>query len=186
MTVHMPFRHRGERGPRAKTAGPDFLSAGFRPFFLLGALYGPLALAIGYAWPRPHWHAHEMLFGYVFAVITGFLFTAVRNWTGMPTPVGGALAAIAGLWIAARVLAVISFPAAALADAAFSVAVAWGIGRPLIAKLAVEAARVTGVARAAGALFAAWCEYESDRDRPVEAAVIRGRSERAHRGRISA
>jgi uncharacterized protein involved in response to NO len=52
------------------------------------------------------WHSHEMVFGFSAAVITGFLFTAVRNWTGRPTPTGAMLGAIALLWIAARVLLV--------------------------------------------------------------------------------
>ena len=74
-----------------------------------------------------------MLFGYAFAVIAGFLLTAVRAWTGMPTPTGPALAAIAALWLGARVLALFSLPAAAAADAVFALALAWGIGRPIIA-----------------------------------------------------
>ena len=74
-----------------------------------------------------------MLFGYAFAVIAGFLLTAVRAWTGMPTPTGAALAAMAALWLGARVLALFSLPAAAAADAVFALAVAWGIGQPLIA-----------------------------------------------------
>jgi len=79
------------------------------------------------------WHAHEMLFGYAFAVIAGFLLTAVRTWTGRPTPSGAPLAAIAGLWILARGLAFHWPDAAVFADAAFAVAVAWGIGRPIFA-----------------------------------------------------
>jgi len=79
------------------------------------------------------WHAHEMLFGYAFAVIAGFLLTAVRAWTGRPTPSGLPLAAIAALWVLARGLALFSLPAAALADLAFAVALAIGIGRPLVA-----------------------------------------------------
>ena len=50
-----------------------------------------------------------MLFGYTLAVIAGFLFTAVRNWTGQPTPTGAALAAFALLWIAGRVLVLTPF-----------------------------------------------------------------------------
>ncbi len=106
--------------------------------YLLAGLYAALSVplwALQYAgWlpgANPLWHAHEMLFGYAFAVIAGFLFTAVRNWTSLGTPEGAPLAAVAGLWIAARLLALASLPAAALADAAFAVAVAWGIGRPL-------------------------------------------------------
>ncbi len=112
---------------------------GFRPFYLLAGLYAALSVplwAAQYAgWlpgANPLWHAHEMLFGYAFAVIAGFLFTAVRNWTARPTPAGAALAAIAGLWIAARALAFFWPAAASWADAAFAVAVAWGIGWPIL------------------------------------------------------
>ena len=107
--------------------------------YLLAGAYAALSVPL---WALQHagwlpgtnvlWHAHEMLFGYVFAVITGFLFTAVRNWTGLATPVGARLAVIASLWLAARVLALFSLPAAAFADVAFALAVAWGIGRPLL------------------------------------------------------
>jgi uncharacterized protein involved in response to NO len=117
-----------------------FLALGFRPMYLLAGAYAALGVplwALQYlGWlpgADPLWHAHEMLFGYAFAVIAGFLLTAVRAWTGMPTPTGAALAAIAALWLGARVLALFSLPAAAAADAAFALALAWGIGRPLLA-----------------------------------------------------
>jgi uncharacterized protein involved in response to NO len=74
-----------------------------------------------------------MILGYAFAVIAGFLLTAVRAWTGRPTPTGSALAAIAALWLLARGLALVSLPAAAVTGAFFAVAVAWGIGQPLVA-----------------------------------------------------
>jgi len=113
---------------------------GFRPFYLLAGTYAALGVPLWAlqftGWlpgADPFWHAHEMLFGYAFAVIAGFLLTAVRAWTGVPTPAGAALAGIAGLWLAARVLALFSLPAAAAADAAFALALAWGIGRPIIA-----------------------------------------------------
>jgi uncharacterized protein involved in response to NO len=50
------------------------------------------------------WHSHEMVFGFAVAVITGFLFTAVRNWTGLPTPTGAPLGLIALVWVAGRIL----------------------------------------------------------------------------------
>lgn len=113
---------------------------GFRPFYLLAGSYAALSVplwALQYAgWlPRGNllWHTHEMLFGYVFAVIAGFLLTAVRNWTGRPTPTGGALAGIAALWLAARVLAFHSLFASSIADVLFAMALAWGIGVPIIA-----------------------------------------------------
>lgn len=113
---------------------------GFRPFYLLAGAYAALAIplwGLEYAgWlPGPGilWHAHEMVFGYAFAVIAGFLLTAVRAWTGRPTPTGAALAALAGLWLAARALAYVSLPLAAWAGALFALALAFAIGRPLVA-----------------------------------------------------
>jgi uncharacterized protein involved in response to NO len=74
-----------------------------------------------------------MLFGYAFAVIAGFLLTAVRAWTGRPTPSGLALALIAGLWIVARIVALKSLFLSSVVDCLFSLAVAWGIGSPILA-----------------------------------------------------
>lgn len=48
------------------------------------------------------WHMHEMLFGYVSAVLTGFLLTAVPNWTGRAPVAGRVLVGLTGLWIAGR------------------------------------------------------------------------------------
>src|SRR5262249_10548436 len=78
---------------RQDYAGPALLSYGFRPFFVLGALYAALAmlvwlpffygeLTVATAFAPRDWHIHEMLFGYLAAIITGFLLTAVPNWTG--------------------------------------------------------------------------------------------------------
>jgi uncharacterized protein involved in response to NO len=58
------------------------------------------------ALPPLLWHAHEMLFGFAIAVILGFLLTAVKAWTGLATPRGAFLGALALLWLAARVAAV--------------------------------------------------------------------------------
>jgi uncharacterized protein involved in response to NO len=120
--------------------GFALFALGFRPFYLLAGAYAALAVplwALQYAGWLPGanivWHAHEMILGYAFAVISGFLLTAVRAWTGRPTPTGGALAAIAALWLLARALALVSLPASAVAGAFFAVAVAWGIGLPLVA-----------------------------------------------------
>ena len=87
---------------------------GFRPFYLLASIFAALSIGSWTAqyegWltssylPGPLRHAHEMLYGFTLAVITGFLFTAVRNWTERPTPTGRWLMAIAALWIAGRVL----------------------------------------------------------------------------------
>ena len=116
------------------------LNLGFRPFYLLAGTFAALAVpvwALQYAgWlPRENilWHAHEMVFGYAFAVIAGFLLTAVRAWTGRPTPTGAALAALVALWLAARAAALVSLTAAAALGMLFAFALAWAIGRPLVA-----------------------------------------------------
>jgi uncharacterized protein involved in response to NO len=117
---------------------------GFRPFYLLASLFAALsiplwALQVSGLLPRPYlagpvWHAHEMLFGFALAVIVGFLFTAGRNWTGRPTPTGRTLAALAALWLAARVLVLTPWgAAAALANVAFPLAAAVALARPFIA-----------------------------------------------------
>ncbi len=116
---------------------------GFRPFYLLAGALAAISIAVWVAqyqgWlgnrlapAGPLWHAHEMIFGYAFAVITGFLFTAAQNWTDRPTPSGGLLAAIAALWIAARVLVLTPYAMlAAAADTAFALAAAAGIAVPM-------------------------------------------------------
>ena len=117
---------------------------GFRPFYLAASAYAAISIALwGLQYSGvlgatylagPAWHAHEMLFGFTAAVIAGFLFTAVVNWTGRPTPHGPWLAAIVALWIAGRVLVLTPFAvAAAAANVAFPLAIAWGIARPLAA-----------------------------------------------------
>jgi uncharacterized protein involved in response to NO len=106
---------------------------GFRPFYLFAAVFSALSIVlwalqfsgvIALPYLRgPVWHAHEMLFGFTLAVIVGFLFTAGRNWSGQPTPKGGALAALVALWLAGRVLVLTPWPlAAALANVAFPLA----------------------------------------------------------------
>lgn len=93
--------------------GPALLSYGFRPFFLGAALWAALAMAVWIhmlagaaivpsAFDPVSWHAHEMLFGYLGAVVAGFLLTAVPNWTGRLPIVGWPLAALFGLWLAGR------------------------------------------------------------------------------------
>ena len=117
---------------------------GFRPFYLLASVFAALAIgtwvaqysgAFAAAPVRgPAWHAHEMLFGYTMAVVAGFLFTAVPNWTARSTPRGGWLIAIVMLWIAGRVLMLAPFGlAAGVVNALFPLAVAVGIGIPLFA-----------------------------------------------------
>ncbi|HQR04029.1 MAG: NnrS family protein [Proteobacteria bacterium] len=115
-------------------------SLGLRPFYLGAAIFSAIVMLLWIAayvgnlhshLDHPYWHAHEMIFGYAFAVVVGFLFAAVRNWTGYPTPRRGALMAIFGLWLAARILLPFSPSLSLGADLAFAVAAALGIARSL-------------------------------------------------------
>lgn len=103
--------------PRPKGRGWPLFRLGFRPFYLGAALFALLVVpwwvaelqgmvSLQMTLPPLLWHTHEMLFGFVAAVIVGFLLTAGKAWTGLETPRGAALAALAGLWLAARVAAV--------------------------------------------------------------------------------
>jgi|EndMetStandDraft_8_1072994.scaffolds.fasta_scaffold11199_2 uncharacterized protein involved in response to NO len=129
---------------RLNYAGAALFSYGFRPFFLGGAawsaacillwipqLMGELSLRTAY--PPLDWHIHEMLYGYVPAVIAGFLLTAIPNWTGRLPICGAPLAALTALWLAGRLAMLLSVQlgilTAALVDIAF------------LATLAVVAAR---------------------------------------------
>jgi uncharacterized protein involved in response to NO len=116
---------------------------GFRPFYLLASGFAALSVPLwalqfsgllpGAYLQGPAWHAHEMLFGFALAVIVGFLFTAGRNWTGQPTPTGAPLAALALLWVAARLLVLTPWSlAAALANVAFPLAAAIALAVPFV------------------------------------------------------
>ena len=85
-----------------------------RPAGLLAAVYAtPLALwlfslagtlALPTAMDPLSWHRHEMLFGFVGAVVAGFLLTAIPNWTGSLPVSGRALIGLFSVWAAGRVL----------------------------------------------------------------------------------
>ena len=131
--------------PEAQASTTRFAlwNLGFRPFYLLAALFGAFSVLLwaaqysGYLssayLPGPVWHGHEMLFGYTTAVIAGFLLTAVRAWTNEPTPSGVPLMALAALWLCGRVLVLTPLVlTAAVVNAAFPIAVAVAIGIPLL------------------------------------------------------
>lgn len=88
---------------------PIFAMA-FRPFYLLAALYGAIAILLwgfGYtgttALPVQFWHAHEMIWGYAGAIIVGFLLTASATWTQQPPVREGNLFLLIALWFIARI-----------------------------------------------------------------------------------
>jgi uncharacterized protein involved in response to NO len=133
---------------RLNYAGAALFSYGFRPFFLGGAawsaacimlwipqLMGELSLRTAY--PPLDWHIHEMLYGYVAAVIAGFLLTAIPNWTGRLPICGAPLAALAALWLAGRLAILFSLQlgilVAALVDIAFLATLAVVAAREVVA-----------------------------------------------------
>ncbi|NRA52916.1 MAG: NnrS family protein [Gammaproteobacteria bacterium] len=85
----------------------------FRPFFLFASLFSILAIGLwvgmlsGLFMFEPYgnalwWHSHEMLFGFTFAVICGFLLTAIENWTGIPGIRSWPLFILFSVWLCAR------------------------------------------------------------------------------------
>jgi len=95
--------------------GPTLLSYGFRPFFLLAILFAAIiipiwinvyagAITLQSPFSPVDWHIHEMLFGYTAAVICGFLFTAIPNWTGRMPIRGWPLAVLIILWVMGRLV----------------------------------------------------------------------------------
>ena len=129
----------GETNPGRDRPLIPLLGYGFRPFFLLAALYAVLAIPVwaaflqGYGLPMRlpplAWHAHEMIYGFVVAAVAGFILTAVPSWTGRRGFAGMPLLALVLLWLAGRVAFVVPIPAGAvaLADLAFLVALAFAI-----------------------------------------------------------
>jgi uncharacterized protein involved in response to NO len=128
--------------------GPAILSYGFRPFFLFGAIYSGVAvliwlpalfgeIAIPTALAPRDWHFHEMLYGYLSAVMTGFLLTAIPNWTGRLPIQGTPLLILLAAWFAGRVAVtasgLIGWLAAAIVDAGFLSLVAGATAREIIA-----------------------------------------------------
>lgn len=128
--------------------GPTLFSFGFRPFFLFGTVWVALAMllwlpALSGALTLPtrfdpvSWHAHEFLFGYLGAVLAGFLLTAVPNWTGRLPIVGWPLATLFALWGAGRVAVLVSghLPAAVapVIDLAFPLVLGGLILREILA-----------------------------------------------------
>ena len=128
--------------------GPVLFSYGFRPFFLLGSIYAGLAilvwlpvfmgeLSLVSAFIPRDWHVHEMLYGFLPAVITGFLFTAIPNWTGRLPLRGRPLMFLVALWLAGRTCVTFSaqtgWLAAMLVDCSFLLLIAGAAAREIIA-----------------------------------------------------
>ena len=128
--------------------GPAILSFGFRPFFLAGAAWAALAIGLwlpaltGYltlptAFSPIDWHVHEMVYGFVPAIVAGFLLTAVPNWTGRLPVTGTPLLVLFAIWVAGRLAILtsgyIGMPVAAVIDLAFLVTLIAVMAREIIA-----------------------------------------------------
>jgi len=126
--------------------GLAIFERGFRPFFLGAGLFAGLimplwVLVLVSDYPVPghfqarDWHLHEMIFGFIPAVLAGFLLTAIPNWTGRLPVLGMPLAALWCLWIAGRIA--VSFSqysplVAAIIDSGFLVVFALLVWREIL------------------------------------------------------
>jgi uncharacterized protein involved in response to NO len=140
--------------------GPVLLSYGFRPFFLFGAIYAGLAvlawlpifngeLVLWSAFSAVDWHVHEMLYGYLPAVVTGFLLTAIPNWTGRLPIQGTPLLVLVLVWLAGRVCVTFSAQTgwllAAIVDVSFLALVVAAAAREIVTGKNWRNLRVVGL-----------------------------------------
>lgn len=135
--------------PSRKVPANQFalFNLGFRPFFLLAAGFAVLSIGL-WVWKyatlsapvlstvtASQWHAHEMLYGFAFAVIAGFLLTAVKNWTGLQTLHGRPLIGLVTCWALARAVMLMAPYLVALAaafDGLFNLWLLIAVARPII------------------------------------------------------
>ena len=130
-----------------KKPGITLLQLGFRPFFLGATSFSILAITLWmgiytFGWKLQllnmsptFWHAHEMLFGYLLAVIAGFLLTAVKNWTGQQTLQGTMLLLLFSIWAIARLMPVFNIGSLlimAMMDGLFLLGLILAIAIPVI------------------------------------------------------
>ena len=160
---------------------------GFRPFFLAAGISalvlvpwwaGSFAFGLPLAtdWPPTLWHAHEMLFGFIAAAISGFLLTAVPSWTGERGFAGPPLVLLGTLWALGRLLVSSSglWPLALVAavDLAFLPALASMLAWPLLR----SRNRNTPLLVVLGLLWLANATFYwalAHRDAPLAAAALR-------------
>ncbi|MBS1142380.1 MAG: NnrS [Proteobacteria bacterium] len=98
-----------------RASNHPFWLVGFRPFFTLACLAGmsmPMLWALIFSghlaapanpFTSVQWHAHEMFFGFGWAVLGGFLLTSTKNWVNIRGYHGLALMWLSGAWVAERI-----------------------------------------------------------------------------------
>ncbi len=118
--------------------------SGFRIFFLAAAIHALLSvnvwllIVMGYQISLPmtplFWHSHEMFFGFTLAVISGFLLTAVKNWTGLETAKGKELFFLFFLWLLGRICFLFNFqnPACLAIDLLYVPVFMFFVMRPIL------------------------------------------------------
>ncbi len=132
------------------TGKTAFLHLGFRPFFFAALSFGVISILLWLFlftfgqnilpndYPIVSWHAHEMIFGFTASIITGFLLTAVKNWTGIQTINHAPLLGLFLLWLFSRVLAFIpgtwALPTLAIIDCLYLLCVTLAFSYPVFKK----------------------------------------------------
>lgn len=133
-------------GEESSYTGHAFFSYGFRPFFFCAALFAGVAVplwavvltgieSVTFHYPPREWHVHEMVFGFLPCVLTGFVLTALPNWTEAPPIQGRPLMQLVALWITGRwLIAIPWFPLfiVAIVDGVFLVVVAGLVFREIV------------------------------------------------------
>ena len=90
------------------------LQNSFRSFFIVAGIWATLAvpfwilnyfglLIVADNFDILLWHQHEMLYGFIAAAITGFILTAIPNWTGRLPIKNKPLGFLVFLWIVGRI-----------------------------------------------------------------------------------
>ncbi len=120
---------------------------GFRPFFMAAGIFSVIIMALwmanysfGLAVPLEglanfHWHAHEMIYGFTMAIISGFLLTAIKNWTGVQTIQHRPLMLLFSLWLGARLALLFGtqfIAIAAILDIAFNLFLFFAMLHPIL------------------------------------------------------
>lgn len=169
--------------------GPAVLGFGFRPLFFLAGLWASLAMVLWIAMLSGHaslpaafdpisWHAHEFLWGYLGAVMGGFLLTAVPNWTGRLPIVGWPLAGLVALWLLGRLVIACSAElpplAVALCDLSFQTVLALALLREIVAGRNWRNLKVVGLLALSIAMNAVFHWQAAHGENPADGIATRG------------
>ena len=123
------------------------LQNSFRPFFIVAGIWATLAvpfwilnyfglLIVADNFDILLWHQHEMLYGFIAAAITGFILTAIPNWTGRLPIKNKPLGFLVFLWIIGRIgfltIPIIGAKVVALMDLPFLIVLVLVILREIV------------------------------------------------------